>query len=296
MSLAAKLPSGKVTSKFAQLSAVRLHYLQQGDYGDPVLFLHGFPEYSGAWLPYLQDLSSGYCTVAPDLRGYHLSDQPAAIADYRIEFLIRDLIELMDSLEHKRFHVVAHDWGGILGWQLAADFPERVKSLVIMNAPHPLIYERLYDSDPEQQHMAQYIKFLVAEGSEEPLKENDFKMLREAFGKSAPLNFTDDDWAGYRKAWSRGLKGPINYYRANIGKLALDKAKLGSITTRTLVLWGEKDTAISLKNLDGLASLVPHIKIKRYSHAGHFINHEMTQIMISEIRAFFKEQEDHETN
>ncbi len=293
MSLATTLPSRKVASKYAQLSTLRLHYLQQGEYGNPVLFLHGFPEYSGGWLPYLKDLSVDFCAIAPDLRGYNLSDQPTTVADYSIGLLVRDLIELMDSLGHDRFYVVAHDWGGVLGWQLAAHFPQRVRSMVIMNAPHPIIYERLFASDPEQQRMAQYIKFLVAEGSEDRCKEHDFKFLREALGKSAPLSFSDDDWAGYRQAWSRGLKGPINYYRANIGKLTSDKSKLQSITTPTLVLWGEKDTAISLKNLDGLETLVPHVTVKRYSHAGHFINHELSQIMISEIRSFFGNQERH---
>ena len=102
------------TGQYADLaSGIRLHYASSGSRGLPlVLCIHGFPEYWGAWEDVLPHLGAWCYAVAPDLRGYNLSSQPAGVDAYRAREIVGDLIGLIGALGYERAHVVAHDWGG----------------------------------------------------------------------------------------------------------------------------------------------------------------------------------------
>ena len=101
----------KPKSSFLKINGIKLHYLSSGSKGPLLLLIHGFPEYSGAWTPYMKRLSKNFRVVAPDMRGYNLSDKPTKISDYKIENLISDMKEVILKFDKKAF-VVAHDWGG----------------------------------------------------------------------------------------------------------------------------------------------------------------------------------------
>ena len=106
--------------------------------GKLVILLHGFPEFWYGWRHQIAPLAaSGLRILAPDQRGYNLSDKPAGIAAYRLDTLADDVIGLADALGREHFAVVGHDWGGVVAWRLAARNPERVTRAVILNAPHP---------------------------------------------------------------------------------------------------------------------------------------------------------------
>ncbi|MFD1730552.1 alpha/beta fold hydrolase [Deinococcus malanensis] len=122
-----------------RVNGVRLHYVEAGPAAGPlVVLLHGFPEYWRAWEHQIGPLArAGFRVVAPDMRGYNLSEKPQDIEAYRVQTLQEDIAKLIRALGAGRAHVVGHDWGGIVAWQLAIRQPEAVDRLVILNAPHP---------------------------------------------------------------------------------------------------------------------------------------------------------------
>lgn len=114
-----------------------------------LLFLHGFPENHRAWRHQIAHLEGRYRCLAPDLRGYGGSSKPAAVTDYAMARLLRDVAELARALGLERYGLIGHDWGGMLAWQAA--HAQEVAVLVVANAPHPQIFARLLAGDRAQQ-------------------------------------------------------------------------------------------------------------------------------------------------
>ena len=125
-----------MVSKFIQTNGIKLHYIQEGT-GELVVLLHGFPEFWYGWKNQIPALSKQYRVVAPDMRGYNLSDKPQNVSDYKIETLAKDIAELICALGEERAIVVGHDWGAAVAWAVASLHPEVVKKLAILNVPHP---------------------------------------------------------------------------------------------------------------------------------------------------------------
>ena len=118
----------------AIINGVRLHWVQAGE-GPLVILLHGFPEFWYSWRHQIPVLSTRFCVVAPDMRGYNLSEKPQS--GYDIETLTADVLALIRSLGEEKAIIIGHDWGGVIAWAFAARFPDATEKLVIMNAPHP---------------------------------------------------------------------------------------------------------------------------------------------------------------
>jgi pimeloyl-ACP methyl ester carboxylesterase len=108
------------------------------DDGDAVIFLHGFPQTSAAWSPYLARFSAaGFRAIAPDQQGYATTARPTGVRHYAVDHLVADVPGIADGLGVDRFHLVGHDWGGVVGWALAAVHPDRLWSLTSVSTPHP---------------------------------------------------------------------------------------------------------------------------------------------------------------
>ena len=102
--------------------------------GELVLLLHGFPQTSLSWRHQLGALAAaGYRAVAPDQRGYSPGARPADVAEYRIERLVGDVLGFADALGVERFHLVGHDWGGAVAWQVAGRHPERLRTVTSLS-------------------------------------------------------------------------------------------------------------------------------------------------------------------
>ena len=120
--------------------------------GEPIVFLHGFPEPArlcwSAQLPYFAQ--RGYRVITLDQRGYGESAKPAKVADYRLERLAGDVVEVVRKLGHDSANVVGHDWGAAVTWQLADQHPDFTKRGVILNVPHGIAYKRTLARRPAQ--------------------------------------------------------------------------------------------------------------------------------------------------
>jgi pimeloyl-ACP methyl ester carboxylesterase len=287
-----------VDGQFADFgNGIRLHYASVGAPGArPILFLHGFPEYWGAWEVLLPHFADNWHAVAPDLRGFNLSSAPAPVEAYRARELIGDCEALCRHLGWDRVTVVGHDWGGAAAWQWAIARPQRVERLVILNSPHPVPFARALASDPAQQRASAYMNWLREPGAEGALAKHDWRALDSFFTSMQRADrrwYTPERARRYREVWARGLTGGVNYYRASplhpptVGETlpVLDPAQF-RVRVPTLVLWGEADVALPASLLDGLDELVDDLTIQRLPDATHWLAHEEPRAIADAIHRF----------
>ena len=283
---------------YASVNGVRLHYAHAGA-GPLVLFLHGFPEFWYCWTKQLEDLGRDHLAVAPDLRGFNLSDHPADPKQYKARVLIEDVRQLAEKFGRGKFVLVAHDWGGAVAWAYAMAHPQTLSKLVIVNSPHPVTFARELAHNKAQQDASQYMNLFRSDKAERVLSENHYerlaKMTLEAWGKGA---VDPAEKAAYLDAWSQpgALTGGLNYYRASplyppIGDdpgakaVQLEPADF-IVRVPTLVVWGMRDRALLPGNLDGLEACVPDLRIERLPEASHWVMHEEPERLNRLIREF----------
>ncbi|TNE41383.1 MAG: alpha/beta hydrolase [Alphaproteobacteria bacterium] len=293
----------EITHNTAKVGDVTLHYVETGaGRDDTLLLLHGYPEFWYCWKDQLPVLGREFHTVAPDMRGYNLSDKPDGIKAYKIRHLIADVIGLADHLGKDEFYLAAHDWGAAIAWAVAIAHPDRIKGLVILNGPHPYIFAELLARDAEQIEHSQYMAYFQNEGIEEKmLADNCRRIMDWTFAKHVESGvLSEEDADAYRTAWRKpgALKSMLNYYRASplVPAEKADPDGPGSgldpenfrVHVPTRVVWGEEDHALTKKNLIGLEKLVPDLEIVTVPGVTHWITHEAPDRVNSEISGFIK--------
>ena len=288
-------------SEYADVNGMRLHYMTSGE-GKLIMFAHGFPEFWYMWKHQLSEFGKDHQAVALDMRGYNLSSKPEGVENYQIEPLVEDLRALAEHLGHKKFILVAHDWGGIVAWQFANRHPEYLEKLVIINAPHPGVFARLFVDNQDQQESSQYMLLFRSPMAEQMLSADDYSVLLGGL-QTSTATFSEEDKQKYIEAWSQpgALTGGLNYYRAMpfepppAGEATSESAadfeamaprEMLEVNVPTLVIWGEEDTALTIHNLDGLDDFVPDLKIERVPGASHWVVREQPELMNKLIRDF----------
>jgi pimeloyl-ACP methyl ester carboxylesterase len=261
-----------------RVNGVRLHWVEQGE-GPLVVLLHGFPEFWYAWHHQIPALAAaGFRAVVPDLRGYNLSDKPAGVAAYRVETLLGDLAGLIDRLGEgeKKAHVVGHDWGGAIAWYAPLFFPERLLSLTLLNAPHPLAFRRELRSNPAQRKKSSYIfLFQLPWIPERRIRAGNFAILEKMLRRDpvTPGAFPDEDIRLYKEALGQpgALTAAINYYRAAFRFPARARGRAWPEGLETLLVWGERDRYLGPGLLEGLDRWVPNLTVERIPEASHWV-------------------------
>jgi epoxide hydrolase 4 len=298
---AAQPHAGGIHHSFAEVNGIRLHYSSAGC-GKPILFLHGFPEFWRAWKNQLTEFGRDFLAVAPDLRGYNLSSKPAEVDQYQLKHLVEDVRGLSEHLGPERLIVVGHDWGGVVAWAFASQYPDYLERLIIINAPHPAVFDRELRENPAQQQASLYRLVFRSAEAEQILSSGNYSAfdqnilqpgIREGY-------FTDEDRRAYLDAWSQpgALTGGLNYYRAaHVGPPEDSDAgsrqlanQVGSLTVRvpTLVIWGEKDPYLLTGNLIGLDQFVPDLQVRRIADGSHWVIHEKPALVNSTMRDFIE--------
>ncbi|WP_435359498.1 alpha/beta fold hydrolase [Haloarchaeobius sp. DFWS5] len=279
---------------------VRLHYVEAGDPDDETIVLvHGFPEFWYSWhhqIPALTD--AGYHVVAPDMRGYNRSEKPHGVAAYRISELSADIAALCREFDAP-VHLVGHDWGGGVVWDVAARTPEVVETLTVLNAPHPGALEREFRRpNREQLRKSWYMFYFQLPWLPEwYMTRGNCKALEAIFhgGAVSEDAFTDEDVARYKAAFERPgvATSAINYYRAVIRESVKDSLPfLDSDTAAqhvdvpTLLVWGEGDLALVPELTEGLDEWVSDLRIERLPDAGHWVQFDAPERVTTEILDF----------
>jgi pimeloyl-ACP methyl ester carboxylesterase len=252
---------------------VRLHYVEAGE-GPLVVLLHGFPQFWYEWRHQIPALAgAGFRVVAPDMRGYNLSDKPPGVRAYRVEVLARDVERLILACGERTASVVGHDWGAIVAWIAAMRHPGRVGRLAILNVPHPA---RFPDGllSPRQLLRSSYVFFFqIPRLPEKVIRARDFALLRSALRRDPvrPGTFTAEDIERYVGAMARpgALTATLNYYRA---LLRNPRALLGRIEAPVLVIWGERDRFLSRRLAEPPPLWVPNLfSVERLPDASHWV-------------------------
>jgi pimeloyl-ACP methyl ester carboxylesterase len=259
-----------------------------------VLFLHGFPEGAFVWDAVMQRLQGDVRCVAPNLRGYERSSAPAQVEAYRARHLVDDVAALIEAVGAPIDLLVAHDWGGGVAWNLAAQRPALIRQLLIVNSPHPATFLRELRDNPAQQGASAYMNFLCRPDAAALLTENDFARLWAFFTNMGGAAWLSDDMrAAYRGLWQQGLDGPLNYYRASplrpaqAGDDAINRLNFApafvTVKRPTTVLWGEADIALTPAVLEGLEAFVSPLDVHRVPDASHWIVHEQPALVADTI-------------
>ena len=271
------------------VNGVRLHTVLAGDpYGTPIVFLHGFPDFWYGWhnqIPFFAQ--RGYRVIAPDQRGYNLSDKPKNIEDYRISILATDVKALIEALGYERVHLVGHDWGAAVAWWVATMYPERLITLNILNVPYPTVMmKQLQSGDLSQLLKSWYMFFFQIPRLPEALVSVDgYARMGDILKRTSnPGSFNDEDIALYRQAWAQpgAMTASINWYRAmfrsasearQVAKQnALDSGR--KIQTPTLILWGEKDAFLGTSLARESLKVVENGELVFFPKSTHWIQHD----------------------
>jgi len=276
-----------------KVGEIRLHWVEAGE-GPLVLLLHGFPEHWLAWRKQLPALAAaGFRAVAPDLRGYNLSEKPRGVSSYRIDLLCGDVANLVRHLGYERTFLVGHDWGGAIAWCVPAFHPGLVERLAILNAPHPVLMKRKL-ATLAQARRSSYIFFFQLPW----LPERSLTRRRAGFLKmmlkrdpATPGAFTPEEIEAYREAFLRpgAATAAINYYRAAFrSRTRVPGLRRSLAGVPTLVLWGEDDRYLGTELLDGLDALVPDLRVLRIPGASHWLPADAPGRVNAELIAFLR--------
>ena len=280
-------------------NGIRMHYVTQGS-GPLIVLLHGFPEFWYSWrfqIPFLAE--HGYTVVAPDLRGYNETDKPRK--GYDTTTLTRDIEGLIKGLGQEKAIIVGHDWGGAVAWIFAARYPEMTGRLIIMNAPHPLAFQREMRT-LRQLRKSWYIFFFQLPWLPEyVLLRNNAngvgRMLRGAAAQKAV--FPPEVTAKFQQAMSMpgAMKSALNYYRQLFRRTPGSVAAASNgfrVHAPTLIIWGEQDIALGLELLNGLEQWVDNIQIQRIPDSGHWVQQEqpdkVNQLMLDFLSQYRLDQ------
>ena len=168
----------KINFGEAQIGGVKIHYATAGTGDKLVVLLHGFPEFWYSWRHQLVALSEEYTVVAPDMRGFNLSDKPQNVADYDIDKVVDDITGLINHFRRKNAAVIGHDWGASVAWTLAMKHPEYLWKLGALQVPPPAILRKNMSL---RQFLASWYMFFfqIPKLPEWLLSRNDFEALKK---------------------------------------------------------------------------------------------------------------------
>lgn len=294
------LEQAAIRHDYAQIGGVRLHYAECGAANNNlVIMLHGFPEFWYSWRHQLPVLGARYHVVAPDMRGYNLSDKPTRVEDYRIGLLVGDVLRLIKHFGKSQAAIVAHDWGAGVAWAVAQRHPEVVSKLAALQVPMPVAWR---DNMTLRQFLSSWYMFFfqLPRVPEWWASRNDFARIERMYRETivGPGAFTDEDIALYKDALRQpgALTSSINYYRANVfrsllrGGTETPKDSDGRIRVPTLFIYGEQDMAVIPSTVRDLGRFIdaPYREL-RIPDSGHWVQNEAVDEVNSALLEFLSE-------
>jgi len=267
-----------------QANGIRFRAMVDGPpQADMFILLHGFPEGAESWSRQVDSLAkTGSLAVAPDLRGYGLTDAPEGTDSYAIGHLVDDVAALIKAFGRASAHVAGHDWGAVIAWFFAARHPEMTKTLTVLSVGHPAALAAAAREDQDQRERSRYIDLFLMEGkAEQVLAADDYRRLRsmyaigpnpEAVPRSVIEHFTRS------LARPGRLTAALNYCGANMSAGAeawAQMANIGPIKPSTVLLWGDQDPALGRRGAETTSGHVEgDYRLEVLEGAGHWLQFE----------------------
>jgi epoxide hydrolase 4 len=284
-----------ITHHDARVNGVDIHYARAGS-GPLLVLLHGFPQ---CWFQYrhqLVELSRDHTVVAPDLRGCNLSSKPDDVHAYLTCEMVEDVRQLVNLLGFDRFVLAGHDVGGAVAWSFALHHPDRLRGLVIFDAPHPALFDKALHDDPDQQQASAYMLAARKPDAATRFAADDYAMLRDALDE--PFMSTEAREA-YAQGWRRpgSLAGALRWFRAE----GLGPASRGgtpargntvthinplTVTVPTMVVYSKQDRWIRPASHRGLRAFVPQLELIELERGSHWITDEQPELVSGLLRRF----------
>jgi len=280
----------EIEERYIETNGIKLHTVIAGS-GEPIIMLHGFPDFWYGWRDIIMGLKDKFKCIAPDMRGYNLSDKPEGTENYQLDILVEDIKGLSEALGVKEFYLAGHDWGAPPCWAFAERYPELVKKLIVCNGPHFVNFVEVYETDEKQQRASSYMGLFAKPEAVEQLKKNNFQLLRLIIRGLVKRKgaVTEFDMERYIEAWSQpgAVRGGLEYYR--MFDEFRDKNNddwTGIIKVPTLVIHGMKDPAITPQTLKNIGNYVKDLKIVYIKKASHFVMVDAPEIVIANVKEF----------
>ena len=270
----------------------------------PIILLHGFPESHRTWRHQIADLAEDHFVLAPDQRGFARSSKPEGVANYTPDKPVADMIALADRFDLKRFTLVGHDWGGAIAWMAALNHPDRVARLIIINAPHPFIFQKSMFDDMAQREASQYIRAFRNTDLEKHIDSIGLSAFFDgSFMRHTDFEKVKDEKPIYLEQWGQpgAMTAMLNWYRASTLLVpAMDETPerpafldgpFPPLKVPTLVIWGLGDKALLPVQLEGLEALVPDLTLEKLEGVGHFAPWEAPEKVTGAMRVWLADHD-----
>ncbi|MEW6775005.1 MAG: alpha/beta hydrolase [Bdellovibrionota bacterium] len=262
-------------------NGIEVHVAEAGN-GEPILFVHGFPENWYSWHNQMAALSPRFRTLAVDLRGYGLSDFPES--GYDAGNAGRDLLGVLDALGIERVNAVAHDWGALILWRLAFAHPERFKKIAVLNTPHLLALQwnpidrpeslwKVLVRHPQFIYLSLFMNPRLARRVFESNPERFLKRVYRysAFERRLPMSEADLRYLANLYARPDSWKGPFAYYATLPESTRQSADDVGKkLTLPVLLLLGDNDPILRPKLAEPMREMLSNLTIQHIPQAGHW--------------------------
>ena len=264
--------------------------------GTPVLLLHGFPDSKELWknqIPVL--VKAGFRVIAPDLRGYGNSPSPLEKEKYAFPILMADVMGILDRLSLEKVHIIGHDWGAALSWQLAKYHEHKFISLTVMSVGFP---GNTGMATVQQREKQWYFYLFLQEGlAEKKLADYDWKLTRETFGSHPELEKV------LKRFQNRtSLTTALNWYRGNLQNMLtqageeyipsdkISETKIKKIVIPTLGIWSSEDNFLLEEHMQQSAEFTKNFSYRKIEGAGHWMMLDKPKEINSLILEFLNSQ------
>ena len=269
-----------------KLTQVTIRYKDLGT-GFPVVFVHGTPGSSDEFLSVMTELQENYRVIAPDHIGFGQSDKPENYP-YTIQNHQDNFSQFMVHLNLKQFHIVVHDFGGIIALPYIIKHINNVSSLIIMNSwAWPMSQVEYFPPWMKKIMSSSFMKYLYLKRN---FSANYF--VKSAWGKYSKL--TKEKHIIYKEKFKSpqdrlgtwGFAQSLVNEESDVWKIENQLQILSQIPVT--LLWGGADKLITLKSFERWRKILPHTKTKVLENVGHFLADEAPEIVVKELQEIFK--------